>query len=189
MRDETRPAIGFLENAVAHDPRFAPAHAALAIAYVTLFFHADPDLSWKEKASVAIEKALAIDPDLAEAYLARSLLSWTLDNGFPHEQAIEDARRAATLDPSLMEARWMLARVYEHVGLLDEALRELEAARKLAPHDRMVDHRYGQVYLDQQDYEKALASYRKVAEGDRDEELGTVLVYHGSGARGTGRGA
>jgi TolB-like protein/Tfp pilus assembly protein PilF len=179
VRGETETAIALLEKAVTHDPHFAPAYAALANAYATLFFHADPDRRWEEKAHVAIEKALAIDPDLAEAYLARSLLSWTLDNGFPHEEALEDARRATTLDPSLIEARWMLARVYEHVGLLDEALHELETAKRLAPHDRLLDYRYGMVYLDQQKYEEALASFRKLPEGDLDEEPAAVFVFMG----------
>src|SRR2546426_5403630 len=43
--------------------------------YTTLFrsklFDYDPNRRWEERAYVAIQKALALDPDLADAYLAR----------------------------------------------------------------------------------------------------------------------
>jgi len=178
-RGESEAAIRFLEKAVTLDPRFAAAHAALGNAYATVFFQLDPDRHWEEKAHVAIEKALALDADLADAYLARSLLAWTLANGFPHERAVEDAKRAAALDPSLSEARWMIARVYEHVGLLDEALAEIDAAARLSPHDPHLDVRRGLVLLDLHRYDEALASFKKLPEGDLDEELAMTSLYLG----------
>jgi TolB-like protein/DNA-binding winged helix-turn-helix (wHTH) protein len=177
--DETRTAIAFLEKAVAVDPNFALAHAALGNAYATLFFASGPDSQWKERASVAIEKALALDEHLAEAYLARALLAWTPANGFPHEQAIADARRAVALDPSLIEACWMVARVYHHVGLLDEALAELKAADRLEPHNADLDYRFGMVFLNMHRYREALASFERIPEADRDEEVAGVLVFMG----------
>ena len=178
-RDEAHAAITHLEKAVALDPRFAAAHAAVGNAYATLFFHFEPDRRWEEQAHVAIEKALALDADLAEAYLARSLLAWTLANGFPHEQAVEDAKRAVALDPSLTEGRWMIARVYEHVGLLDEALAELDVAKRLAPHDLHLEVRQGTLDLYLQRYEEALAFFKKIPEADLDEELALANLYLG----------
>jgi hypothetical protein len=62
-------AITALERAVATDPSFAAAHAALAQAYVwKLFLFAPNEKQWEEKAFVAVEKALSLDPGLAEAY-------------------------------------------------------------------------------------------------------------------------
>jgi tetratricopeptide (TPR) repeat protein len=60
---------------------------------------------WEEKAFVSAEKALALDPDLAVAHLARGRLLWTLANLFPHEKAIREYRRALALNPSLDESR------------------------------------------------------------------------------------
>jgi TolB-like protein/DNA-binding winged helix-turn-helix (wHTH) protein/Tfp pilus assembly protein PilF len=175
---ESEVAIGYLERAVALDPRFAAAHASLGNAYATRFF-LDPQPRWEERADVSIEKALALDPGLAEAYLARALLAWTPANGFPHEQAIEDARHAKALDPSLVEARWMIARVYHHVGLLEEALSEMEAARRIEPYNVHLAYRIGMIYLNQHRYPEALAAFEKVPEVDRDEEIGSVLVLMG----------
>ena len=80
-----------LERAVATDPTFAAAYAELAQAYVwKLFLFAPGEEQWEEKAFVAAEKALALDPDLAVAHLARGRLLWTPANHFPHEKAIRE---------------------------------------------------------------------------------------------------
>ena len=64
---------------------------------------------WEEKAFVAVEKALSLDPNLAVAYQARGRMLWTPANHFPHEKAIREYRRALGLDPNLDEARNQLA--------------------------------------------------------------------------------
>ena len=55
-------------TAVALDPNFALARARLASAYTQQFFYNATDPELERKAFVEIEKALAINPDLAEAY-------------------------------------------------------------------------------------------------------------------------
>ncbi|MBA3352520.1 MAG: winged helix-turn-helix domain-containing protein, partial [Blastocatellia bacterium] len=103
---DNETAIGALESAVAADPSFAAAHAELAQAYVwKLFLFAPDEAQLPEKAYVSAEKALALDPELAVAYLARGRLLWTPANQFPHEKAIREYRRALELDPNLDEAR------------------------------------------------------------------------------------
>ena len=79
-------AIGFLEQAVSADPHFALAQAGWAAHTRTRFFYYDPDRTWERQAFLAIERALAVDPDLAEAYLARGQNAWSLPNNFPHEK-------------------------------------------------------------------------------------------------------
>jgi hypothetical protein len=49
-----------------------------------------------EDAEVAVDKALAIDPNLAEGYFARGLMLWTPSKRFPHEQAVQAYKRAST---------------------------------------------------------------------------------------------
>ena len=87
-------AIEELERAVAHDRNFALARAALASAYTQRFFYDATDPVIEQRAFVEIQRALAINPEQAEAYLARAQLTWNLRNGFPHERAITDLRRA-----------------------------------------------------------------------------------------------
>ena len=88
---------------------------------------------WAEKAFVAAEKALALDPDLAVAHLARGRILWTPANRFPHEKAIQEYRLAVSLNPSLDEARNQLALVYCHIGAFDEALQESQKRSRPIP--------------------------------------------------------
>ncbi|HEX7332959.1 MAG TPA: protein kinase [Pyrinomonadaceae bacterium] len=156
-------AIEALNRAVASDPEFARGWAELAQAYVwKLFLFAPEEKDLHEKAYVAVEKALALDPDLPEAYLARGRLLWTPANHFPHDKAIQEYRRALALSPGLDEARNQLALVLSHVGLLDEALVELDQALAANPSNTLARFRVGEVLLFQGKHEQALEALRNV---------------------------
>lgn len=90
-REDNEAAVRLLEQAIAADPNFAPAFAALATAYRKKAFFFAPEEEKKKlnlEAEVAVEKALALDSNLAEGHYARGLILWTHANRFPHEQAI-----------------------------------------------------------------------------------------------------
>ena len=176
---ENEAAIAALENAVAVDPGFAAAHAELAQAYVWKLFLFDPgdERRLAEKAFLASEKALALDPDLAVAYLARGRLLWTPANHFPHDKAIQEYRRALSLDPNLDEARNQLALVYNHVGAFDEAMHELETAVASNPGNSLARFRIGETLLFQGKYEEALASLRGVPNQTNPALVGHQTVW------------
>ena len=121
-------AIERLERATQEDPTFAPAFAALGAAYVEKFFTYDPDEEWEERAFVAIEKARAIDPNLAKIYVVKGNLLWTRARRFPHQDAIDEYKRALAIDPNNAEALNELAKVLFHIGRLDEAATSFEHA-------------------------------------------------------------
>ena len=154
-------AISLFERAVALDPGFALAHAALARGYVIRLFNRDPRREWEEKASAEIEKALSLDPNLPEAYLARAQVLWTRLNNFPHERAARDLRRALSLNPSLAEAHSFLALIYFHVGLFEKSEEELKLARKLDPHEPMNSFYLAATYLFLQKYGPAVAEFER----------------------------
>lgn len=171
---DNETAISMFERAIAADPNFAAAHAELAQAYVWRFFLFTPDeKQWEEKAFVAVEKALTLDPDLGEAHLARGRLLWTPSHNFPHDKAIQEYRRALGLNPSLDEARNQLALVYGHVGLLDEALQELDQAIAINPGNTVARFRVGEMLLFQGKYEQAVTALRNVP-----PEVNPALVGH-----------
>ena len=144
-------AIAFLEQAVQADPAFALGHAALGSRYMTQFFYSTADPVLEQKAVLAVERALALDPDLAEAYLARAQLIWTLPNRFPHERALHDLKQAIALNPSLADAHRELGKVFLHVGLLEESIAANTRALRLNPGDRTATLRQvlAHVYLRQ----------------------------------------
>jgi eukaryotic-like serine/threonine-protein kinase len=129
----TDRAIEFFEQAVQADPQFALAQAALGSRYMGRFFYTDADRQWEQKALLAIDKALAREPELAEGYLARAQLVWTLPNGFPHDRAVADLKRAIAINPNLVEAHVELGKVYLHIGLLDKSIDANSQALRLDP--------------------------------------------------------
>jgi tetratricopeptide (TPR) repeat protein len=161
-RDDNEMAIKLLEQALATDPTFAPVYAALARAYHIKAFYFAPDSEKKkltEDAQVAVEKALRLDPNLAEAYLARGLLLWTHANRFPHDLAAQTYQRAIALNPKFDEARHQLALVYLHVGLFDRAWAQLEQALATNPANTMARFRFGVIDLYRGRNEAALAIF------------------------------
>jgi len=176
-------AIRWFQRALELDPGFALAHTAIADIYGSRFFDVDPSPVWQERAFVAIEKALALDPNLAEAYQEKGDLLWTLANGFPHEAAAKLHRRAARLKPSFVDPHQSLGSLYMHVGLLDRALAEYDTALALDPTTTFVPPRIPRVHWYQGKYTQALAEYDAVPLfASAIAERALVLNYLGRGA-------
>ena len=110
----------------------------LASAYTQRFFYDATDPGLEQKAFLEIEKALAINPDQAEAYLARAQTSGTSATASSTSVPSADLQRAVANNPSLAEAHVELGKVYYHIGLLDKADRgeRRSAATRSAGHGR-----------------------------------------------------
>jgi serine/threonine protein kinase/TolB-like protein len=130
---DNRAAIEVLERAAALDPDFALAYAALGYAYAERLFDWEPKDEWKEKAEEAVERALSLDPNLGEAHVSRAMLLVTPAHGWQYEKAIQECRQGLALDPNLAEGHLTLGVVFDHVGLLDEALQQFQTATAINP--------------------------------------------------------
>ncbi len=164
-REDTEAGIKFLEEAVAIDPNFAQAFAQLARAYNTLAFKFSSDADRKglhENAEVAIEKALALNPNLAEAHFARGLILWTNTKRFPHEQAIQSYNRSLALDSTSDETHHQLSIVLAHIGLLDEAQQSLHQALQINPNNTMARYRVGVYKAWQGKSDEAVAVFKTI---------------------------
>jgi tetratricopeptide (TPR) repeat protein len=126
---------------------------------------------------VAAEKAIALDPDLAVAHLARGRILWTPSNRFPHEKVIQEYQRAVSLNPSLDEARNQLALVYCHIGALDEALQESRKAVAINPNNNLAQFRIGQTLNLQGKYEEALSVLTAIPSEANRELVGHQIVW------------
>src|SRR5437899_370596 len=93
------------------------------------------DTAALERARVAAEKALRLDPNLAEAHQAQARLLWGPANHFFHERAIQEDRRALSLDPNMDRAHQHLGNIYLHIGMLDEAIAELQKTLAISPRE------------------------------------------------------
>ena len=175
-------AIAYFDRAIALDPQFALPHTGIASVLTSRFFNYDPNPAWPERAFVEIEKALALDPNLAEAYQQKGNLTWTKPNGFPHEVAAKLHRKAAALKPSFVDPHASLGVIYMHVGLLDRALAEYDTALALDPTTAFVPPRIARVHWYQGKYEQSLREFEAFAQrvpGAFATEHALVLDYLG----------
>jgi len=159
-------AIKLFQEAIAADPSFAAAYAELARAYsikARLFAPGADKKKLNEEAEVDVEKALALDPNLAEGYFARGLILWTPYNRFPHEQAVQAYKRAIQLNPNFDEAHHQLGYVYLHIGLLDQGWQELETALAINPGNTLARFRLGQIEMCRAKYEEAFQIFDTTA--------------------------
>ena len=186
-REDTEAAIKVLEAAVTIDPKLAGAYAQLACAYNTLAFKFSSKENAKlshENAEVAILKALALDPDLAEAHFARGLILWTKGKGFPHEQAIQSYKRSLMLDPTSDETHHQLSMVYSHIGLLDEACASVTRALELNPNNTMARFRVGVYKTYQGKFEDAITVFKTIPRDVSpmliDRSMAEALIQVGS---------
>lgn len=132
-------SIGPFEQAIARDPAFAPAYAGLADAYGALSgfdsdqaTSADSDRAGQvSKMRAAAEKALQLDPLLAEAHGALAMVhareaQW--------EQSERSFRRAIELDPSGSVPRAQFARdLLLPLGRIQDAVAQLLLAEGSDP--------------------------------------------------------
>jgi TolB-like protein len=162
-RSEDSIAIGLFEHAVALDPSFAAAHAELAHAYgLRAFYFAPGDKEAMERGLVPAEKALRLDPELAEGHYARGFLLWTPASHFAHDQAIQEYKRAIELNPNLDDVHRQLALVSIHIGLFEQAHEEFRKALALNPSNRIAQLQEAQAFGWEENYEEALRIHRQV---------------------------
>jgi len=156
-RENDSVAITLFERIVTLDPTFAAAQAGLARAYALRVSEFAPgDTAALQRAQVAAEKALRLDPNLAEAHQAQARLLWGPSNHFFHERAIQEDRRALSLDPNMDRARQHLGNVYLHIGMLDEAIVELQKTLAISPREDNALRRIAEVRAYQGHYEDAI---------------------------------
>jgi len=166
-------------RSIALDSTFAEAHAALARVYIAQVFNAGPSTELREHAAAEIARALALDSGSAEAYYARGDLAYTREEGWRLEDALRDYRRALALKPNDADVHGALGTLLFHVGLLEQARRELETTLTLDPANRFVPPRIGRVMWYGQRYDSALALDQRRPGSLFPYERALVLGYIG----------
>jgi TolB-like protein/Tfp pilus assembly protein PilF len=119
------------EKALQADSNFALAYAGLSDCYSSyVIFNVDPKKSWLEKAEEAGLKALALDPNLAEAHRSLSRLYWVAGKT---EKAIQEAEEAVKANPNYGEAWRLLGQWYTLAGQYPKAESMLMRALEVKP--------------------------------------------------------
>ena len=124
--EELQKAIALFANALEYDARFAPAYAALADTWLLLSQYGNiTTVKATAKAQAMIEKALAIDPESAEAFAALGLARWQIGQMDAAESAL---RHSADLNEDYIPAQLWLAGVLGQQGRYPEESLVLERA-------------------------------------------------------------
>src|SRR6185312_223252 len=112
-------------RAVEIDPEYARAWAQLAMAHSGLHFrHGLAD----DEGLAAAERALALDPKLADAHAIKARF---LSGNDRHAEANAEIELALRLDPDSFEAHWCAGYLFFRQRRLDEAARHYETATAL----------------------------------------------------------
>jgi serine/threonine-protein kinase len=134
--EDYRKAIGYFEEAIRLEPRYALAYARLSTALVELAsrYAGVGSQEGKEaltKARAATDTALELDPAVAEAHRARAMVLERV--AFDVAGAEPEYRRAVELSPQDSRATQSLANVTANLGRLDEAVALTRRAIVLDP--------------------------------------------------------
>lgn len=179
-------AIRCFMQAIAEDPRYAPAYAGLADSYaLQLDYKSVPVAEGFALAKAYARQALALDESVAEAHAS---LAWSLFiYDWEWEAARQEFRRAIELDPRYATAHqwyafWLAAR-----GQLDDAVSEGHAALELDPASVSIRRTMGWLYFYARRYDQARYHLaRAIAMNPTAEEsyrvLGLTLGHEGQWA-------
>ena len=129
---QMQTTIDFLKKAIEIDPNYVLAHAQLAFAYVwTALFIETADPKWADLARSEIKRSQELGPRLAETHLSNAMLLWSAYEGYQNDAAIRELLLAKQLNPN--SGHGELAALYGHIGLEDQASRELQRALEVDP--------------------------------------------------------
>jgi len=165
--EDDRKAIGYYEEAIRLDPRYALAYAKLSIeagnlatSYGGLAAKEREELIAKARASA--KRALDLDPNLADAHLAQGAILEYIDFNFAAAEA--ELRRALELAPQDAQLISNFANLVVTLGRLDEAVTLQKRAIALEPLRSQSYFNLALYLMPLGRYDEAEAALRKIIE-------------------------
>jgi tetratricopeptide (TPR) repeat protein len=169
--EQLRQAIELFQKAVDRDPTYVPARAGLGEA-----LWSPAESGWenvapaevRERAIAAADRALALDPNLADAHKASAVIAW--DGEWDIEKAQQEFERALELRPGYAAAENLYGQILiSRLSRFGEARRHFDRARELDPLSPWNDVNLVGWWLFQGQLEKALQ------EGERARQRNPTL--------------
>ncbi len=161
-QDLTR-AIELFEQAIEEDPGYALVYAGLAMAYAVLPSYTPVSVAEAaEKGRAAAQRALELDPSLAEAHAALGDIAFHFDRDWAGADA--EHRRAIELNPAYATVHYWRWEVLIAMGRFDEAEAEILRAVELDPLSPRIRTSSGTHWFYRRRYDQALQSYRRAIE-------------------------
>lgn len=154
-------SMELLTESVKLDPEFKLAWIGLAKSHMSNYWLYGGDVTDRDLALEAIERARAIDNDFAELYKAEGIYWYW---GFlDYERALYNLDKAIDMMPGSDDAYMWRGWVSRRAGLWDQAVESMQVALKLNPRVHFNWHEYSMTQLYLHNYEEAKkAAYQSI---------------------------
>ncbi len=170
-------AIGYFEQATHQDPQYALAYAGLSDCYAIIsaeIFGTMPSAEAAPKAKAAAQRALQIDPTLAEA--ETSLATVKFNSDWDWAGAAEGFQRAIQQNPSYATAYQRYSLYLIAMGRSEDSFEQINRARELDPLSISINFSLGwRLYMARQ-YDRAIQQLRNTLEMDPSYELPHLVL-------------
>jgi TolB-like protein/Tfp pilus assembly protein PilF len=164
--NDLQKALDYYRQAANQDPKYALAWSGVADVYVLLplFGGADPADAYP-KAKEAANKAIALDPNLAEPHADLAVLADIFD--FDASLSMREFEKAIALNPNYATAHhWFGNSLLEAIGDFDRSIAEMKRAVELDPLSIAINVDLGVSYYYAGRYHDAIVQIRKALDLD-----------------------
>ena len=178
-----KKGLEYFQRAINLDPTYALAYSGIADSYTMLAnnrFVSGSEVYSGAKAAAL--KALELDPNSAETHTSLAYVLFCYE--WDPEAAMKELRTAIELNPNYATAHHWYAVILAEIGQSEEAMREMEQARKLDPLSVRISANVGHLLYLRRQYDQAILETRKALElepNDRmtHERLGETYLQMG----------
>ncbi len=163
---DLRKAIDYFNQAVARDPNYALAYAALAQSWLLLpAYNGGSPSDCFPQAEKAAKKALELDESCVDAHAALGDIKAAYYFDFPG--SIAEFERAIQLDPNSATAHhWLANQALANVGQKKRALTEMKRALDLDPLSLVINTNVGVAYYMAGELDESIKQLRRTVEMD-----------------------
>jgi len=153
FRDTSLKAEQLFEQATKLDPNFAAAFAGLSMTESWAYHSFDPTPARRDKARLAADEALRLQPDLPEGHLALGFSYYYGDRDY--ERALAEFEIAKRGLPNEAEAYTAIGAIQRRQGKWAESTGNFEKSAVLDPKNASILYNLGYSYLAQRNFEAA----------------------------------
>ena len=159
-KETGRQAADLYEKASAKDPTFALTYARLAYLKARLYWYSiEPSAQAIDAAESAAAHALALQPELPEAHLAKGFVHYWGRRDY--DAALAEFAKAHEALPNNPNVLFAIAAVHRRQGKMSEAVREAEQAAILDPRDNKLPRLIGETLVYLRRYAEADAAFNR----------------------------
>ncbi len=168
-------SIEYFQKAIEIDAGYAEAYAGAAASYLVMPTHASVrHHETYPRARELAEKALELNPDLAEAHAVLGGIATEYDWNW--DMAEKRYQRAIVLNPNDATAHQWYAEYLHKMGRFDEAMEEIKTARRLDPLSLIIGTVYAMIAYNAEGFEEAKLEFERVLKQDPNFQIAWSLL-------------